>query len=118
MNTKSVIQPKVGQSGDSLDGIVGQFSEYQPEMWTVEKDTIYAARNAVEAGLEYARECLAQHESILGRTTYKNKSWAETMEDDIRRMECALDDLRKLPNSELCHGSGPLAGAAGSADKQ
>lgn len=27
-------------------------TEYQPETWAILKDTIYAARNALEAGLE------------------------------------------------------------------
>jgi hypothetical protein len=70
--------------------------DYQPEIWHVEKDTIYAATNAVESGLEYARECLAQHEMILGRTTLKNKTWAETMEKDIRHMERTLQTLQAL----------------------
>lgn len=74
---------------------------YQPEIWHVEKDTIYAAIPAVESGLEYARECLAVHEANLGRTTHKNKTWAETMENDIRHMERTLELLR------ACHP--PLA---------
>jgi hypothetical protein len=63
---------------------------YQPEIWHVEKDTIYAAIPAVASGLECARECLAQHDSALGRTTLKNKTWAETLEKDIRHMERTL----------------------------
>ena len=74
---------------------------YQPEIWRVEKDTIYAAIPAVESGLEYARECLAHHETALGRTTLKNKTWAETMEKDIRHMERTLEMLRACgPNGE------------------
>jgi hypothetical protein len=79
-------------------------AKYQPEIWRVEKDTIYAAIPAVESGLEYARECLAQHETALGRTTLKNKTWAETMEKDIRHMERTLEMLRACgPNTESCH---------------
>jgi len=70
------------------------FQGYQPELWTVKKDDIYAAIHAVQNGLEYARECLTTHESNLGRTTLKNKLWAETMEDDIRHMERLLANLR------------------------
>ena len=47
---------------------------YVPEIWRVEKDTIYAAIPTVESGLGYARECLAHHEEVLGRTTLKNKT--------------------------------------------
>jgi len=70
---------------------------YQPEMWTVEKDVIYAAIPAVEAGLEYTQELLAHHEVSLGRTTRKNKLTAEAMERDIEQMRRALDSLRKCP---------------------
>ena len=77
---------------------------YLPEIWRVEKDVIYAAIPAVENGLEYARECLAQHDAALGRTTLKNKAWAETMEKDIRHMERTLELLRacKPDNSSSC----------------
>jgi len=68
--------------------------EYQPELWTIRKDDIYAAIYAVENGLEYARECLMTHESNLGRTTLKNKLRAERMEDDMRHMERLLANLR------------------------
>ena len=80
---------------------------YQPEIWRVEKDTIYAAIPAVESGLEYARECLAHHESALGRTTLKNKTWAETMEKHIRHMERTLEMLR------ACGPNDPSSATAG-----
>ena len=74
-------------------------TEYIPENWLVKKDTIYAAITAIEDGLEYARECLAQHEAALGRTTLKNKTWAETMEKDIRHMERTLLMLMEVRNA-------------------
>ena len=67
---------------------------YLPEMWTGPKDYIYAAIKAVDDGLSYANECLAQHDASLGRTTRKNKIWAETMESDIRHMTQTLTCLR------------------------
>ena len=74
---------------------------YIPEIWRVEKDVIYAATPAVEFGLEYARECLATHDSALGRTTHKNKTLAESMERDIRHMERTLAMLLVCgPNSD------------------
>jgi hypothetical protein len=92
-------QPKI-QAQQPLPAPLGsEFDGYQPEMWTVPKDAIYAAIPAVESGLEYARECLAEHDRALGRTTYKNKTWVETMEGDIRQMEAALKLLRSLPQS-------------------
>jgi hypothetical protein len=69
---------------------------FQPEIWTVEKNVIYAAISAVESGLEYARLSLAEHDTALGRTTKKNKTWAETIEQDIRHMDNTLKMLRAL----------------------
>ena len=70
---------------------------YQPEMWTVAKDVIYAAIPAMENGLDYTRELLIQHGSALGRTTRKNKLTAEAMERDIEQMMRTLEQLRKCP---------------------
>jgi hypothetical protein len=95
---ESAAKSDVNGGSRSVDSPVGHFIGYQPEMWTVEKDVIYGAIPALTTGIEYAKQCLADHEEICGRRTLKDRSWAETMEDDIRRMECALDDLRRLPN--------------------
>jgi len=75
--------------------------DYQPEIWSVKKDVIYASIPAVEAGLEYARELLSAHDSALGRTTRKNKCWAETIEQDIRHMERTLEMLRACGQNDL-----------------
>lgn len=95
------------------------FQEYQPELWTVRKDDIYAAIHAVQNGLEYARECLTTHEANLGRTTLKNKLWAERMEQDIRHMERLLANLRLYsahtmpgPNAKLRNAGGGDASPA------
>jgi hypothetical protein len=74
---------------------------YQPEIWQVRKDTIYAAITAIEDGLEFARENLSNHDAALGRTTKKNKSWAETIESSIRHMELALNMLKTEPKNYL-----------------
>ena len=73
---------------------------YQPEIWQVEKNVIYASIPAVEAGLEYANELLAAHDRDLGRTTLKNKTWAETIEADIRHMSRTLEMLRACGTNE------------------
>lgn len=69
--------------------------EYQPELWTVKKDDIYAALNALEAGLEHARENLTRHDKELGRKTRKNEMWANQLERDIEGMERIIGRLRK-----------------------
>ena len=68
--------------------------DYIPEMWSVQKDVIYAAIKAVEDGLEYARDCLTSHDIALGRTTKKNRTYAEIMEEEIQHMELTLAMLR------------------------
>jgi hypothetical protein len=78
------------------------FTSYIPEVWEVKKDAIYAAIHAIESGLEYARQCLCDHDAALGRTTHKNRTWAETIEGDIRQMENARDLLPvRQPNTQL-----------------
>lgn len=72
---------------------------YQPEIWKVKKDTIYAAIGAVEDGLEFAKSCLEEHDLNLGRTTKKNKCWAETIEGSIRHMELTLKLLKDCPEN-------------------
>jgi hypothetical protein len=70
--------------------------QYVQELWTVPKDTIYAAIIAVKNGLVYVNECLATHDRELGRTTKQNSTWAMTMEEDIKQMEIALSLLKEL----------------------
>ncbi len=72
-----------------------EIQEYQPELWTVKKDDIYGAIDALEAGLEHARENLTKHEAEHGRTTRKNEMWAKTLERDIDGMVRMIDRLRK-----------------------
>jgi hypothetical protein len=75
---------------------VGAPIAFQPEMWIVRKDYIYAAIYAVENGLDYAKMCLQEHDLALGRTTLKNRTWAETMERDIAQIEQTLGWLKSL----------------------
>lgn len=75
-------------------------SEYQPEIWSVDKSDIYSSIYCVSAGLDYTRELLSQHEDNLGRSTRKNRMWAEQMENDIRAMETLLIKLRAYPNKK------------------
>jgi hypothetical protein len=62
---------------------------------TVDKDTFYAITSALINGIGYARDCLCAHDLSLGRTTHKNKTYAELMEADIRHMEATLTTLKE-----------------------
>jgi len=76
---------------------------YQPEMWTVQKDTIYAAINDIEDGLEFAQELLSRHDVELGRTTKKNHDWAITLERSIDHMKNTLQQLKKCNNERYSY---------------
>lgn len=67
---------------------------YEPETWTVRKDDVYAAIEALQNGIEYASECLRVHDINLGRTTLRNRTWADRIEADKRGMCSVLADLR------------------------
>lgn len=69
-------------------------SEYIPEKVTLLKDSIYAAISALEAGLEYAQECLLEHDRRLGRTIRRNREWAENIEIDIKKIKKSIEELK------------------------
>lgn len=62
-----------------------EVSEHQQEMWLVPKDTIYAARTAIEKALGY-----------MPKIKTDVPQWRMTVEQDVMRMQCALSELRKL----------------------
>jgi len=72
--------------------------EYQPEQWTVLKDHIYAAREAIRNGIEYTQELLANRDVELGRDHRSNRKTSERIEREIEQMKIALANLdRPLP---------------------
>lgn len=75
--------------------------QYQPEMWTVRKDDIYAAIAALEAGLENSRENLTKHDADVGRTTRRNAAWAKLLERDIESISRVLARLRGYSSSTM-----------------
>ena len=84
------------------------FAGYQPESWSMLKDSIYAAQTALSAGIENTQELLADHDVRLGRTTRSNRYTAERLEGGIRQMQSALDGLQK-PNGCAYRESSPMA---------
>lgn len=77
------------------------FAGYKPESWSMLKDSIYAAQDAIRAGIENTQELLADHDARLGRTTRSNRYTGERLESEIRQMQAALDGLQK-PNGCSC----------------
>jgi len=84
------------------------FVGYLPESWSMLKDSIYAAQEAIRAGIENTQELLADHEVRLGRTTRSNRYTAERMEGEIRQLQAALDGLQ-LPNGCAYGERSPMA---------
>jgi len=84
------------------------FVGYLPESWSMLKDSIYAAQEAIRAGIENTQELLADHDVRLGRTTRSNRYTAERLEGEIRQMQAALDGLQK-PNGCAYGESSPMA---------
>ena len=62
-----------------------EVSEYQQEMWSVPKDTIYAARSAIKTALGY-----------MPQIKTDVPQWEKTVKQDIVLMQCALAELLLL----------------------
>lgn len=73
---------------------VMQYKELTPEQWSF-------IRGQLQAGEEYARECLADHDRRLGRSMRKNRAWAEQIEADILEFKRAYNLLQ---NTEVSNG--------------
>ena len=69
-------------------------TQYQPECWTIGKDRIYAAIEALRNGIEYSEELLAKKDWELGREHKSNRETAERIERDITAMRMALTELK------------------------
>lgn len=74
--------------------------KYRPTYWSVDKSIICSAIAVIKSGLDYAESALVEHDSALGRTTRKNRTWAETIEGDIREMKKVLTQLGALPEPQ------------------
>lgn len=77
--------------------------QYQPEKWVIEKDLVYKIISCLEAGLENTQSTLTEHDTSLGRTTTKNRMWAETLEQEIRDMKDCIKQLKVLNVSNSTH---------------
>jgi hypothetical protein len=75
--------------------------EYQPEIWAVKKDDIYAAKSALTDGIAYAKELLSNHDRDLGRAHRSNKIAAEHMEQAIKDMENVLARLCRYSANQM-----------------
>ena len=77
-----------------------EIETYQPEYWSIDKSDIYAARHAIENGIEYASELLADRDVAYGRDHPTSRRIAERMESDIAEMRRALEQLATAPENK------------------
>lgn len=68
----------------------------EPLIYTVEGILMDRIKACLEDGLENTQSALIEHDSSLGRTTHKNRWWAETLERQIAEMKAVI---QKLPNA-------------------
>jgi hypothetical protein len=77
--------------------------KYIPEIWPIKKDLVYKLIPCLEAGLENTQTALAEHDATFGRTTAKNKMWAEALEREIRDMRDCIEELKLLNAGNSTH---------------
>ncbi len=58
---------------------------YQPEIWSVPKDVIYNATEAIQLAISY-----------MPQIKTDVPQWQKAVEQDVVKMQCALTELRKL----------------------
>lgn len=69
-------------------------TEYQPETIAIPISELENIIDALEAGLEHTQTVLSEHDASLGRTTRKNKRWAESLEKDIEFLSNQMKFLK------------------------
>jgi hypothetical protein len=73
-----------------------QFQIYEPEMRTVQKDAIYAAIQAIQTGLEYIRDDLAEYKADPRYDSPRRVAYCVAKQEaEIAQMEAALAGLRE-----------------------
>lgn len=73
-------------------------SYYEPLMIQIPEQDLRNILDCLESGLESTQELLIQHDRNLGRTTKKNKMFAEMMESEIERTKTVIKQLKlQLP---------------------
>lgn len=109
MNTESTPPP------EGLAAATGP----EPLRYWVEGALMDRIKASLEDGLENTHSALIEHDSSLGRTTHKNRWWAETLERQIEEMKAVIqmlpNDIRQPPlpsddtnNTKAQPGSGWL----------
>jgi hypothetical protein len=84
---------KSQKTDNSSPNPFAEIQEYKPAVTEVDKYFLLDCKESLEAGLEFTQGALTEHDASLGRTTFKNKSWAETMEKSIAQMRSCVQRI-------------------------
>lgn len=71
-----------------------------PECRTVRSDILKLAQLSIEAGIEYAKVCLADIADDPEPPSLKTKVWVEHIQHDIARMTTVANSLAGKPITE------------------
>ena len=82
-------------SSNAPPSIGGLMLELQPTFVSVDMELIRKSLAIAEDAKEFAQELLTRHDDELGRTTKKNKMWADQLEKSIAQTVSGISDLRK-----------------------
>ena len=72
-----------------------EFAGMQPTWVSVDQEVLRAAEAALDVSQEHVQSVLVEHDANLGRTTIKNKMWAEQIESHIRLIDAARARVRE-----------------------
>jgi len=68
--------------------------ELHPTFVSVNEEVLRRALAVADDAREFAQELLTRHDEDLGRTTMKNKMWAEQLEKSIAQAKVGITELR------------------------
>ena len=66
------------------------------EYRSVDTELLKSVHASLEMAVEHVRSLLAEHDTNLGRSTRKNRVWAQQLESDIRMLESSYEKLHEL----------------------
>lgn len=73
------------------------------ELWYIDRTLVENTIFCLESGLEKTQSALIEHDVALGRTTTKNRMWAETLEQEIKDTKECIRQLKTLGISHTTH---------------
>lgn len=82
---------KTDNSPPGIEGLI----KYEPEKVSIPVLEIENIIDALQAGLEHTESSLIEHDATVGRTTRRNKFWAQTLEADILALKNSIEFLKK-----------------------